>query len=270
MIGVVVPAHNEERYIAACLASLLAAARSPRLSEDVQIVVVLDACTDRTGAIAESFGIHTLRTESRNVGMARAAGARHCLAAGARWLAFTDADTLVDADWLAEQLRHDSDAVCGTVAVDNWSGYESAMQQHFEATYTDADGHRHIHGANLGVSAEAYRLAGGFQPLASSEDVALVAALLAGGWSIAWTASPRVVTSARKDFRAPGGFGATLVRVDAAAIQLQAEPGDAPPRALQLSHLPQVAQAPHVSHVQRVPENVLLPAAERLAGSLPC
>jgi hypothetical protein len=63
------------------------------------------------------------------------------------------------------------------------------------------------------VSAEAYHRVGGFEPLASREDVALVMALQAVGARIAWSAAPRVVTSARKAFRAPGGFGATLLGV---------------------------------------------------------
>jgi hypothetical protein len=91
------------------------------------------------------------------------------------------------------------------------------MRQHCARTYEDRDGHRHIHGANLGVSAEAYVRAGGFAPLRSSEDVALVEALIAHGARVVWTAAPRVVTSARRDFRAPDGFGATLMRVDAQA-----------------------------------------------------
>ena len=87
------------------------------------------------------------------------------------------------------------------------------MQTHFATTYFDVDGHRHIHGANLGVSADAYRKAGGFSALASSEDVALVRALEESGARIAWSAAPRVSTSARQQFRAPDGFGATLLRV---------------------------------------------------------
>ena len=75
------------------------------------------------------------------------------LAVGARWLAFTDADTVVTPAWLAAQLALKVEAVVGTVAVDDWGVYGPAMQKHFETTYTDADGHRHIHGANLGVSA---------------------------------------------------------------------------------------------------------------------
>ena len=38
---------------------------------------------------------------------------------------------------------------------------------------------RHIHGANLGISAAAYRAAGGFAALKLGEDVALVSSLLA-------------------------------------------------------------------------------------------
>ncbi len=215
MIGIVIPAHDEERAIGACLRAALVAAASARLRcEPVRIVVVLDDCRDRTANVAQEFGVELLSVTARNVGIARAAGAQHLLDAGARWLAFTDADTRVAPGWLVAQLALDSDAVCGTVAVADWGEYGDAMRRHYAATYTDADGHRHIHGANLGVSAEAYRRIGGFAPLASSEDVALVAALTASGASIAWSAAPRVFTSARKNFKAPGGFGATLLRVD--------------------------------------------------------
>jgi glycosyltransferase involved in cell wall biosynthesis len=215
MLGVVVPAHDEEDHIGACVAALRVAARCPRLrGEAVTIVVVLDACSDQTGAIARSLGAATVEVDARNVGIARACGARIALDAGARWLAFTDADSLVAHDWLSTQLEQGSDAVCGTIEVRNWGDYGDHMRQQHLETYTDADGHRHIHGANLGVTAVAYENVGGFQPLHSSEDVALVEALHVSGASIAWSAAPRVVTSARRRYRAPGGFGETLARVD--------------------------------------------------------
>lgn len=214
VIAAIVPAHNEEAHIGECLAALQMAARSSSLcGEPVLLVVALDACTDSTAAIARAMGASTVEVEGRNVGAARACGAQLALDAGARWLAFTDADTVVTPDWLAAQLALNSEVVCGTVAVADWGVYGESMQQHFEATYTDADGHSHIHGANLGMTAEAYRRAGGFGPLASSEDVALVEALRVSGASIAWSAAPRVFTSARRAFRAPGGFGETLARV---------------------------------------------------------
>lgn len=212
LLAIIVPAHNEEAAIGPCLESAAASACFPGLEgEPVLVIVVLDACSDNTAAIAHRAGALTTSVSVRNVGMARAAGARLALLLGARWLAFTDADTTVAPAWLHEQMLLRSDAVCGTVSVNDWGAYGEPMRRHFNATYTDADGHQHIHGANLGVSAEAYHRAGGFEPLASSEDVAFVRALQAVGARIAWSAAPRVVTSARKLFRAPGGFGATLL-----------------------------------------------------------
>lgn len=217
MIGVVVPAHNEENSVKACLASILEASRDPVLvQESVKVFVVLDCCTDTTQAIAEAMGAQTLRVSARNVGFARAAGAQAAISAGARWLAFTDGDSEVAPNWLSAQLGHHAqgaDAVCGTVAVANWADYGEKMRLLFSATYVDRDGHRHIHGANLGVSATAYQNAGGFEALDTKEDVVLVESLEKIGAKIAWSATPRVVTSARPDFRAPGGFGATLQRI---------------------------------------------------------
>ena len=217
-VGIVIPAHNEERLIGACLASVLTAARTPELAgAPVQVVVVCDACTDRTAEIVASFGCTALHVDARNVGIARAVGAEAALREGAGWLAFTDADTVVGERWLAAQLALDADVVCGTIGVDDWDVYGEPMKQHFKRTYRDEDGHRHIHGANLGMSAPAYRSVGGFSALANSEDVAIVDALAAAGARIAWSATPRVVTSARPDFRATAGFGATLAAVAANA-----------------------------------------------------
>lgn len=214
MIAIVVPAHDEESWIAQCLHSLRVAAHCPQLrGETVHVVVALDSCSDRTAEIAQRMGAHCVAVQACNVGVARAAGAEAAMAAGARWLAFTDADSEVAPDWMAQQLAQNSDAVCGTVQVRDWRLHGPQVRQHFEATYHDQDGHRHIHGANLGVSTRAYQRAGGFAPLACSEDVALVQALQEHGARIAWSAAPRVTTSARRHYRAAGGFGATLERM---------------------------------------------------------
>lgn len=212
MIGVIIPAHNEEVCLAACLHSVQAAAAHPLLeAERVEIVVVLDSCDDSSRAIAEGFGVTVLEVQARSVGVARAAGAHALIEAGARWLACTDADTTVPSDWLATQLAHDADAVCGVVEVDDWSLHHEQVRARYEACYTDCDGHSHIHGANLGVTSAAYLRAGGFPALACHEDVHLVRALQALGARIAWSRSVRVRTSARVDFRAQGGFGSYLL-----------------------------------------------------------
>ena len=219
MIGVVIPAHNEEQFIGLCIESIRDAANCCRLQgEAVRIMVVCDNCSDATAVHALAAGAEVIHAGVRNVGSARATGARKLVQAGARWLSFTDADTIVSPAWLSEQLALETDAVCGTIEVGDWAAYGQRMRAHFIATYTDRDGHRHIHGANLGVSTRAYLAAGGFQSLASSEGVALVNALIASGATIAWSAAPRVVTSARSDFRAPGGFGATLQHIEKNAL----------------------------------------------------
>ena len=220
MLGIVIPAHNEERHIAAAVDAAAAAARHRDLrGEPVEILVVLDSCDDLTGVRACQHGAHTLSLRGRNVGFARAAGAAALLGMGARWLVFRDGERRVSKEWLAHQLSLDADAVCGTVAVDDWSSHgehASWLQAQFDANYLDADGHSHVHGANLGVSAAAYRRVGGFRHLHCSEDQQLVATLARSGARIAWSAKPRVVTSARRDVRVQGGFGSHLNDVVAA------------------------------------------------------
>ncbi len=217
MIAIIVPVHNEEQTLGRCLHALQVAAAFPLLEMlEVKIIVVLDSCTDNSQEIAAGFAVSTIEVQVSNVGAARAAGASFGIASGADWLANTDADTVVAPDWLWQQLQLKAEVVCGTIGVDDWSDHGVSairLHQHFLHTYTDADGHSHIHGANFGVSALAYQKAGGFKALSCSEDVALVQALQEAGAVIAWTAAPRVVTSARTRSRAPGGFGDTLKMV---------------------------------------------------------
>ncbi|MGY2262873.1 glycosyltransferase [Pseudomonas sp. SDO55104_S430] len=208
MIGVIVPVHNEEHLLDQCIESLLTAALHRDLdNEEVKILIVLDDCTDTSLHIAQSYGVMTLTCSHRNVGKSRAHGAAHLLDVDARWLAFTDADTVVPDSWLAAQIRFNSDAVCGLVEVHDWSEHSPQVRERYHAHYRNIDGHRHIHGANLGVSSAAYRKAGGFQPLPAHEDVQLIADLERSGANIMWTASNRVTTSARKDCRCREGFG---------------------------------------------------------------
>lgn len=209
MIGILIPVHNEEALLGECLEAALIAANHPGLlGESVQILVVLDSCSDASAAIAHTFAVQRLEVQARNVGHVRGVGARHLLNQGARWISCTDADSRVAPDWLVAQLALNADAVCGTVTVDTWSeGFDSVAQIRYLQGYQACDGHRHIHGANLGISAGAYIRAGGFEPLACHEDVQLVRDLERCGALIAWSHSPQVVTSARLEARAQGGFG---------------------------------------------------------------
>lgn len=214
MLGIIIPAHNEAEQIKACILAAQRAALHPGLeNEPGHVVVAIDACSDDTEVIARACGADVVIVDAKKVGIARAAGAAFAIDRGARWLAFTDADTIVAEDWLVQQLRCNADAVCGVISINDWTGHSDAVRQDFVNTYCDADGHRHIHGANLSVSAQAYVRVGGFAPLDSDEDVTFVRALVAAGCHVAWSAAPRVVTSARMDSRAHKGFGATLREV---------------------------------------------------------
>jgi glycosyltransferase involved in cell wall biosynthesis len=225
-VGVVVPAHNEQDLLPVCLASLRRAARALR-GTPVHLVVVADACRDRTARIARRGGAAVIVTGAQRVGAARAAGVREILRRASHldpadvWLATTDADTLVPACWLREQVRYGShgwDVVAGTVRVADWSGYQPAARSLFHMRYGAGTGpHPHVHGANLGIRASAYLRAGGFPDVATAEDRALVAALTANGSRVLRTRALAVVTSARREGRAPRGFSQHLAELDAAS-----------------------------------------------------
>jgi glycosyltransferase involved in cell wall biosynthesis len=225
-VGVIVPAHNEQDLLPACLAALRRAARAVR-GTPVHLVVVADACRDRTAEAARRSGASVVTINARSVGAARAAGARDVLRRTGQldpadvWLATTDADTLVPPCWLRQQARYASqgwDAVAGTIRVADWSGYQPGTRSLFRRRYEGGAGlHSHVHGANLGFRASAYLKAGGFPAVPTGEDHALVAALTADGSRILRTRALPVVTSARREARAPHGFGHYLAELDATA-----------------------------------------------------
>lgn len=222
-VGVVVPAHNEEECIAACLRSVTRAARHPEVAgARVRIVVVLDSCTDETAPRASAVpGVTCIEVSHRNVGLARAAGFAELIngstsALSRTWLSTTDADSRVPADWLARQLawrRRGADAVAGTVVVHDWRSHPPRTRARFEAYQREAGtglGHPHVHGANLGLSAQAYLTCGGMPGLALAEDHALWALLRRGGHRTVSAPDLPVVTSARRHGRADGGFASLL------------------------------------------------------------
>jgi glycosyltransferase involved in cell wall biosynthesis len=245
-IGVIVPAHNEQDLLPACLASLRRAARGLP-GTPAHVVVVADACHDQTAAAARRGGASVVSISARSAGAARAAGAREVLRLTGHldpatvWLATTDADTRVPACWLRQQVRYAGqgwDAIVGTIRVADWSGYRPGMRSLFRERYeresyepdepdepgvsgnAGAEQHAHVHGANLGFRASAYLRAGGFPALATAEDHALVAALTADGSRVLRTRALPVVTSARRESRAPHGFGHYLRQLDETGLSL--------------------------------------------------
>ena len=100
-VSVVIPAHNDQRYVGECVESIL----SQTLSE-FQLIIVDDGSTDDTGKIADGYAagddrvmvIHKVEKTGR--GAARNAGIE---AATAELIAFQDADDLSAPDRLERQ-----------------------------------------------------------------------------------------------------------------------------------------------------------------------
>jgi glycosyltransferase involved in cell wall biosynthesis len=90
MTAFIVPAHNEAPLLPATLAALHEAARAT--GEPYEIVVVDDASTDETAAVAGRFGARVVQVSHRQISATRNAGAA---ATQSEFLFFVDADTLV-------------------------------------------------------------------------------------------------------------------------------------------------------------------------------
>jgi glycosyltransferase involved in cell wall biosynthesis len=100
-VSFVIPAFNEEGYLGACLKVLVPLAQDPRY--DIEIIVVNNASTDGTEAVARSFaGVRVVDEPRKGLSQARQTG---FLAAQGELIANIDADTLVSASWLDKVLK---------------------------------------------------------------------------------------------------------------------------------------------------------------------
>jgi glycosyltransferase involved in cell wall biosynthesis len=218
-VAVVVPARDEERTVAASLRSIARALEHAGV-DDHRVVMVADRCGDRTVARAiAAMGPsgRVVECDQGNVGAARAVGVAAALVgwdgeASHRWLASTDADTVVPLDWIERQLRHARAGAHGVAGVVELLDAPGSLERRFRSKYVldAARGHPHVHGANLGVHVEWYRRVGGWSSLRTGEDHDLWGRLRAGGAMLVSDTSLRVRTSARLRARAPGGFAGDL------------------------------------------------------------
>jgi glycosyltransferase involved in cell wall biosynthesis len=225
-VGVVIPARNEEGSIVACLDSTFNALDACSEVDASWVVVVADCCNDRTAELARErlYGRGTvIDCSAASPGSARQRGAAEVLAhfVGRSltqvWIANTDADSHVSVDWISQQLRFAGRRFCGVagvVRVSSIEGQDAAVVRELLADYTThEDGtHPHVHGANLGIRADAYVDAGGWSKLAVAEDHCLWLRVRTRGWPTIAAVSSVVFTSGRLHGRATGGFADSLRR----------------------------------------------------------
>ncbi len=96
MISVIVPAHNAQTTITACVAALMRQENTPT---DYEVIVVDDGSTDDTARLAAQAGARVIQQEKRGPAAARNSGIR---AACGEITCFTDADCAPLPDWIRQ------------------------------------------------------------------------------------------------------------------------------------------------------------------------
>ena len=107
-ISLIIPAHNEEKFIGICLESIKRWG-----AKFDEIIVVDNASTDRTCEVAEKFSdVRVVYEERKGMTRARQRGFDE---SKSDLIAYTDADTMMPAGWLEKALkimRENPDVVC--------------------------------------------------------------------------------------------------------------------------------------------------------------
>ena len=241
-VAVAVAARDEEDEIAGCLTALAVSLRHAGMAGGV--VVLVNNTTDATARIARETaaaqGLEaavietTLPRAAAHAGTARqraAAAARARLASGGLLL-LTDADSRVRPGWVAEMRAGlaQADVVCGRVELPPGAfagaGPLAAAASAIEGAYADATRriqsvldpdpdnpwphHGCRSGCNIGMTAATHDAIGGLPAPPVAEDRALVEAARAADLRVRLLDGPAVLTSARRQGRAPGGMADAL------------------------------------------------------------
>jgi GT2 family glycosyltransferase len=235
---VAIPVKNEIDRIGACLESL---AGQTVEAADMAVVLLLNNCTDGTAehvrALAPGLSIRLdvhsvdLPPAFANAGWARrlAMEAAADLAAPDGLILTTDADTVVDEDWIEANRREIAagvDAVAGYVMANpielmeldtailergalEWEYQQLAAELEARSDPEPHDPwprHNQNCGASAAVTVAAYRRIGGLPPKRVGEDRALFERLGRADLKVRHSLDVHVVTSARTDGRALGGL----------------------------------------------------------------
>lgn len=162
--SVVIPAHNAERYIAKAIASCLNQTFPPH-----EVVVVDDASTDGTVAVAESFApqVRVIRLgENMGVSVARNRGVQESTG---DWIAFLDAD-----DWFLPEklemqrrcaLENENAVLIYTGFINSVNGVETPVRFNPPASLRSKIRYRcAIHLSTVAVRRDAFEAVGRFDP----------------------------------------------------------------------------------------------------------
>lgn len=243
-VAIAIPVHNEQEHLHATLMALDRAAA--HYAGRTTVVLMLNGCVDDSRGVAQKSRLQhldldcriiSLRPGHRHAGWARRLAldaAADLLVRPDDVLSSTDADTLVDPNWIVRTVAYFAagyDAIAGRALtpareraalspfarhrLNQIGRYYIALDRLRAVT---ADGHdawpRHYYegGASIALSLAFYRLIGGAPTPPVAEDKALFDALRAAGARIRHPLDVRVFTSCRTAGRAPGGMADALAR----------------------------------------------------------
>jgi len=239
---VAIPARDEADRIGACIQAFARQTWRPDA-----VLLLLNNCTDLSETIARNLSAtlpfalrivcHTFPPADANAGNARRLAMQLAdeIAGPAGVLLTTDADTVVADDWVEKALRALSagaDVVCGRIDVDPvdaalipWNlraddALECELAELLDriAFVLDPEPadpwprHTEAAGANIAVTAAAFRRTGGIPPVATGEDRAFIKLLARMDARIRHDPTVRATVSGRIYGRAEGGMADTMRR----------------------------------------------------------
>lgn len=173
-VSIVVPAHNEAQSLGACLEAL----SHQKSTHNVEVIIVNNASTDRTEAVAKSWqkqlSLTIINEPLKGRGRARRSG---FAAAKSDIILSTDADSIVPSDWVERLVRvlvespqaaaaSGSSYIADGTRITNWT-MKTGMPISLRL-YRLFIGHYMLTGANFAIRRQAYEAAGGFD---ASQDM---------------------------------------------------------------------------------------------------
>ena len=199
-VSVVVPAHNEEALLPLCLGALLA----QDFVGELEILVVNNASTDRTAAVARGFGVTVVDEHEKGYGRALIRGFAQ---ARGEIIACTDADSIVPPDWISQLVseyarRPEVVAIGGHVEFTSRNWKCRLLTRFFIPAFNRFDRRNpdgpHLWGANLSVRREAFLRVGGWNPAFSLQADSELSVRLRKAGRVVLLESLTVRTSSRR------------------------------------------------------------------------
>jgi len=238
MISVIVPVHNGEKLIGACLRAL---SEQTVAHDAYELIVVDDGSTDQTGSVVGQYRALLVRQEQQGPAAARNAGAA---VARGEILLFTDADCVPDPDWIEQMSAPFRDpeisGVRGRYRCDQTEPTARFAQLEYEHKYERLKKKPFvdfIDTSSAGYRRDVFKQQGGFPVLfetASGEDTDLSYRLAEKGFRLVF--NPRAVVAHRH----PAALGEYLRRKYKTAVWRVFLYDRHPGKMIRDSHTPQV------------------------------